>query len=126
VKAVDSSVMSSLWAGRSEPKTDNEVCLFYDADSNPRMMLFVWYENEASPTELVAEGSAQAAVIVTELDRSTANFRGAASFSDDALALLALQSDKRTIGFRIREPVRRDSAKFEALLQLSQVALARF
>jgi hypothetical protein len=123
---LDSSVMSSLWAGRGEPKTNNEVCLFYDVDGDPRMMLFVWYENEASPPELVAEGSEQAGVIVTELDLSTADFRAAASFADDALALLALQSDKRTIGFRVREPVRRDSAEFEALLQLSQVALARF
>jgi hypothetical protein len=120
--ALDSAVSSSLWAGRGAEKSDNEVCLFYTAEGDPRLMVFVWYDNNVDMRQLVADGSKDDSTTVELTDGS---LRGAATFGDGELQLLAVQSARRTVGFRWRQPVRRNSPEFDNLLRLARTAAQR-
>ena len=119
VRSIDASVSSPLWAGRQEPKADYEVCTFYNAGGDPRVMLFVWYDDEASPRDLVADGSDDASVRpITESD-----IEAYASFDDESLQLLAARSSSRTVGLRVRNTVVDGSEEFRKVIALAETAV---
>jgi hypothetical protein len=120
-RSVDGTVTNSVWAGRGARKADNEVCTFYTDDGSPRVMLFVWYENDdIDPKRLVTAGADTRATIV---DVSRGDWTASASFDDAGMQLFAARSSDNTIGFRVRKPIRRGSAEFDNLVRLAQAVL---
>jgi hypothetical protein len=123
VSAIDSSVVVASWAGRGGERQEDEVCVFYTEDGDARVMLFVWYEAEAEPGELVAAGvGGQHAVII---DVPRASSRAVAALDGEELKLVGVKSPRGIVGLRVRRPVARDSADFEEVLRLAETALSR-
>lgn len=120
--ALDSSVALSKWAGEGAEKSDNEVCLFYTAEGDPRLMVFVWYDNNVDTRQLVEAGSQGDS---TTVELADGDLRGSASFGDGGLELLAVQSARRTVGLRWRQPVQRNSPEFDDLVRLARIAAQR-
>jgi hypothetical protein len=123
VKSVDVSVDYSLWAGRGGEKKENEVCMYYAPDGDPRVMLFVWYDKEKDPRVLVNHKE-------TDKDSMVVNLTGigsqaAAVFSGSELRLLAVRSAEGVVGLRVRKPVTQDSLEFLEITQLTETALSR-
>lgn len=119
VATIDSTVSTARWAGRQEPKADNEVCIFYNASGDARVMLFVWYENDSPVSELVAAGSGNDARL---RPFSGTDLEGFASFGNGNLELLAARSAARTVGLRVRAHVSEGSENFSRLVALAQAA----
>ena len=123
VESVDGTVSISLWAGRDGERKDDEVCMFYTDDGDPRVMLFVWYDKEKDPMELVKRGVEDTGVTIVDLpgigSKATASFKG------NELKLLAVKSTQGVVGLRVRNSVRKDSADFQDIVQLAEKALAR-
>lgn len=124
VVAIDSTVTTAMWAGRDGAQQDDEVCVYYAADGNPRVMLFVWYGSEKEPEDLVRSGGADtSATVLTLAEAGTA---AAAAFGDGELKLLAVSSPQGTIGLRVRASVREDSAELDQVVRLARTALNRY
>ena len=120
VRAVDVSVSTPVWAGRLEPRAEYEVCTFHNASGDARVMLFVWYGNETPPRDLVAEGSESNDSI---RPISETGLEGFASFGNDSLQLLAARSSQRTVGVRVRAPIREGSREFARVVALAEAAV---
>lgn len=124
VTTVDDSVTVSIWAGRDGELKDDEVCMFHTEEGDARLMLFVWYDKEADPWQLVAKGTAETGATASEVPG--VGLEAAATFSNDELKLLAVKSNRGVVGIRIRKPVRRGSAAFNEVAQLAEKALSRY
>lgn len=123
VKEIDNKVSVSLWAGRGGKKKDDEVCMFYTDKGDPRVMLFVWYDKNKTPRDLVTKGTKDSSNEILDLDIPGKEVT--ASFSDENLKLLAVKSSDGIIGLRVRKPVVKDSTEFDTLLDLSDKALSK-
>ena len=124
VRSVDHSVAVSVWAGRDGERKEDEVCMFHTEEGDPRVMLFVWYDREADPEQLVKEGTSETDTAV--VDVPGAGLKAAAAFSDDELKLLAVKSPGGVVGLRVRKPVRSGSAAFDEVLKLAEKASLRY
>jgi hypothetical protein len=113
VKSVDSSVSYSLWAGRDGEKKEDEVCMYYTSEGEPKVMLFVWYDKDK-----VEENS----VVV---DLPGVGSKAVAAFSESELKLLVVKSTDGVVGLRVRKPVARDSLELLEIVQLAETALSR-
>jgi len=123
VKEIDDTVSVSLWAGRGGKKKEDEVCMFYTEKGDPRVMLFVWYDKNKMPKDLVTNGAQGMSDEILDLD--IPGKEAAATFSHKDLKLLAVKSPNGIIGLRVRKPVERDSDGFDTLLVLSAKALSK-
>jgi len=123
VKSVDNTVAISLWAGRDGERKDDEVCMFHTNDGDPRVMLFVWYDKDKTPEELLANGATGTGTVVVDLSETGSN--AAATFSNDELKLLAVKSVRGVVGIRVRKPVTKDSPELSKVVQLAEKALSR-
>lgn len=123
VKSVDETVTYSLWAGRGGEKKDDEVCMFYTEDGEPRVMLFAWYDKDKDPQELTKKGARDSGAMV--IDVPGVGTKAAALFADDELKLLAVKSSPGVVGLRVRMPVSKDSVEFDVIAQLAEKALSR-
>ena len=121
VKSVDNTVTVSLWAGRDGERKDDEVCVFYTDDGDARAMLFVWYDDEKQPLELVSESTPGAEII----ELPGVGLDAAAAYGDNEVKLLAVKSATGVVGLRVRKPVRKNSAEFNAIARLAETALSR-
>lgn len=123
VRAIDSGVSYSLWAGRGGERREDEVCVFYTKGGDARVMLFVWYEADAEPDELVAAAVGDERAEIVEVPGS--DTRAVAALDGDDLKLLAVESPEGVVGLRVRREIARDSSEFEAALLLARTALSR-
>ena len=123
VKSVDSSVSYSLWAGRDGEKSEDEVCMYYTSEGDPKVMLFVWYDKEKDPSSLVDRQDADDDSVVVDLPG--VGSKAVAAFSDSELKLLAVKSVDGVVGIRVRKPVKRDSLELLEIVQLVETALSR-
>lgn len=123
VKSVDSSVSVSSWAGRGGERKDDEVCMFYTDDGDPRVMLFVWYDQEKDPKKLTKKGAGDTGAMVVDLPGIGS--KAAASFTDDELKLLSVKSAQGVVGLRVRKSISKDSADFKQIVKLAEHALSR-
>lgn len=123
VKSVDKTVTYSLWAGRGGERKDDEVCMFYTKGSEPRVMLFVWYDKDIDPEELTKKGARDSAAMVVDLPG--AGEKAAALFVAGELKLLTVKTFQGVVGLRVRMPVHADSAEFDEIVQLAESALSR-
>jgi hypothetical protein len=121
VKEIDDTVSVSLWAGRGGEKKENEVCMFYTDKGDPRVMLFVWYDKNKTPVDLVTNGTKGSSSEIVNLD--IPGKEAVASFSEQNLKLLAVKSSNGIIGLRVRKEIEQDAAEFDKLLDLSGKAL---
>jgi hypothetical protein len=123
VKSVDNSVTVSLWAGRDGARKEDEVCAFYTADGDPRVMLFSWYEKQKAPMELAKMAAEESNGLVVDLPR--VGLGAAAFFQGEDLKFLAVKSMQGVIGLRTKKDVKRDSPEFDQLVLLAGRALSR-
>lgn len=123
VESVDSTIEYSVWAGKDEGKKENEVCIYYTANGDPRVMLFVWYDRNADPDLLIDDRDAQGNLETVLLPG--VGTRAVAAFSEQELKLLAVRSAEGVVGFRVRKPVTRDSVELLEIAQLAEKALSR-
>jgi len=123
VKEIDDTVSVSLWAGRGGKTKENEVCMFYTDKGDPRFMLFVWYDKNESPVDLVTKGRKGSSSEILNID--IPGKEATASFTDKDVKLLAVKSSNGIIGLRVRKPVKQDSTGFDILLELSDKALSK-
>jgi hypothetical protein len=123
VKELDSTVSISLWAGRGGKKKEDEVCMFYTDKGDPRVMLFVWYDKDKTPRDLVTKGEKDLSNEIVDLD--IPGKEAVASFSENNLKLLAVKSSNGIIGLRVRNSIKKDSDGFDTLLDLSGKALSK-
>jgi len=124
VKVVDKSVAISIWAGRDGERKDDEVCVFHTKDGDPRVMLFVWYDKEKEPFQLVTEGEMDSNLSIVEVPGIGSN--AVATFNNDELKTFAVKSARGVVGLRVRKPIRKDSADFNEVTQLAERALSRY
>jgi len=124
VKSVDDSVAISIWAGRDGERKEDEVCVFHTKDGDPRVMLFVWYDKEKEPEQLVTNGAIDTDAIIVEVPG--VGSKAIATFNGDELKTFAVKSARGVVGLRVRKPVRRDSADFNDISQLAEKALSRY
>jgi hypothetical protein len=123
VKSIDADVEYSMWAGKNESKRENEVCMYYTAEGDPKVMLFVWYDKDEDP-ELLVESQGR------EGDLEVAHVPGVesqavAAFFEQELKLLAVKSPGGVVGFRVRWPVAKDSPEMLEIARLAETALSR-
>lgn len=120
---MDSTVSTSIWAGRDGERKDDEVCVFYNNDRFPRVMLFVWYDQDTDPKNVVNKGAADSGAMIVELP--AIGSAAAGSFINNELGLLAVKSGQGVIGLRVKKPVQKNSAEFTEIVQLAEKALSR-
>jgi len=123
VQSVDNTVSTSIWAGRDGERKVDEVCVFSNNDGFPRVMLFVWYDNDNDPKSLVIKGAADSSAMIVELPEIGPEAAG--SFVDHELGLLAVRSAQGVVGLRVKKPVQKNSAEFIEIVQLAEKALSR-
>ena len=121
IQSLDDTVTLAAWAGRGAERQENEVCMYYADDGNPRFMLFVWYDEEKDPRILVEKGASDNNSEI--IDVPGVGSEAAAAFADDELKLLAVKSARGVVGIRARKPIRTGSAGFENVKRLAEKAL---
>jgi hypothetical protein len=123
VQSLDNTVTTSVWAGRDGERKDDEVCAFYTKDGDPRVMLFVWYDQEKDPEELAEMAAAETKGRVVGL--TNVGLKSAAYYQGDELGFLAVRSSQGVIGLRTKESVKRDGAEQDQLVLLAEKVLSR-
>lgn len=121
MKSLDADVTSAAWAGRDEEKRSDEVCMYYAADGDPRVMLFAWYDTGLDAGELVKRGVADNQAEISDVPGKDA----AVAFADGELKLLTAKSEAGVVGLRVRKPVTRDSEEMGKAMEIAQKALSR-
>jgi hypothetical protein len=123
VTSIDADVEYSVWAGQEERKRENEVCMYYTTDGDPKVMLFVWYDKSEDPEALVRNQGAEANLEVVRLPE--AESEAVAAFSDSQLKLLAVKTTGGVAGIRIRKPVTKGDPELLEIVQMAETALSR-
>jgi len=88
----------------------NDLCLYYNGNGEPRLMLFVWSNAGTDPVEAIKSGmsgSDSVVIVITGVGE-----KAAAGFSSGELKLFAAQNEKGMIGVRVRDPITQDDPKF--------------
>lgn len=122
IQSWDDSVSVSIWAGRDGEKQEDEVCMFYTDDGDPRLMLFAWYDKEKDPRALVEKGMSDSESEI--IDVPGIGSEASAAFVDDEFRLLAVKSTQGVVGIRVRKPVLKGSTEFDEVKRLAEKALA--
>lgn len=107
------------------PKGDekNDLCLYYDANGEPRLMLFVWGANKIDPVDTVQSGMRDSESVIIEI--SGVGDKAAAGFQAGELKLFAAGNNKGTIGVRVRDQIRQQDPRFDDVKALVEGVLGR-
>ena len=107
------------------PKGDekNDLCLYYNANGEPRLMLFVWSAHKIDPVEAVQSGMRESDSRIVEI--TGVGEKAAAGFRAGELRLFAAGNKKGTIGARVRDPMTQDDPKFDEVKALVARVLGR-
>ena len=89
----------------------NDLCLYYNANGEPRLMLFVWTDPKADPVGAVTSGMTAGDSKIIEIQ--AVGEKAAAGFASGELKLLAARNKKGMIGVRVRDPIMQSDAKFD-------------
>jgi len=117
---------STISVSRSMPpqaKEDNSLCLYYNANGEPRLMLFVWTDDKVYPMDVTQSGMSGSDSEVIEI--TDVGEKAAAGFRSGELKLFAARNRKGMIGIRVRDPVMKDDATFEEVKALAAKLLGR-
>jgi hypothetical protein len=123
-KSLDSAIVKTQ-AFPPKKGDSEELCLYYDADGAPKLMVFVWPGEASDPRDRVSAGMKSSADRVVEVsgvgDKAVAGFNA----EGDVLKLFAVQSKGGTIGLRVRDPVTEGDEKYAAVKSLAAQAASR-
>lgn len=117
---------STISISRAFPPKDeekNDLCLYYNADGEPRLMLFVWSAHKINPLEAVQSGMRESDSRIIEI--AGVGDSAAAGFQAGELKLFAAGNERGTIGVRVREPITQDDPRFEHVKALVARVLGR-
>lgn len=101
----------------------NDLCLYYNANGEPRLMVFVWSDDKVDPIETTKSGLKGSESEVIEI--TGIGEKAAAGFRSGELKLFAARNRKGMIGVRVRDPVMRDDARFDNVKALAAKLLGR-
>jgi len=101
----------------------NDLCLYYNANGEPRLMLFVWTDPKADPVDAVTSGMSAGDSKIVEIP--AVGEKAAAGFASGELKLLAARNKKGMIGVRVRDPIMQSDAKFDDVKALVAKLLGR-
>ena len=118
----DSSISISK-AFPPQGKEKNDLCLYYNASGEPRLMLFVWSDPKVDPIDAVTSGMTAGDSRIVEVP--AVGEKAAAGFASGELKLLAARNKKGMIGVRVRDPITQSDAKFDDVKALVAKLLGR-
>lgn len=101
----------------------NDLCLYYNAEGEPRLMVFVWSDSKIDPLETTKSGKGGGESDAVEI--TGVGEKAAAGFDSGFLKLLAARNKTGMIGVRVRDPVKQDDERFEDLKTLVSKLLGR-
>lgn len=121
IQAFDDTISTSQ---SSPPKGEetNDLCLYYNASGEPRLMVFVWSDQHADPFEVTRKGMGDGDSEVVEI--LGVGDKAAAGFNAGELKLFAASNQNGMIGIRVRDPVTRNDAKLDEVKSLTAKLLA--
>lgn len=123
-QSIEGAIAEAKWFPRKKGEA-NELCMYFDANGEAHLMLFVFDDRSAEPLATIKSGMKGGADRFVEV--SGVGERAAAGFSskDDALKLFAARSRAGVIGIRVRQPVKEDDEKYNDVKMLAITALGR-
>lgn len=101
----------------------NDLCLYYNANGEPRLMVFVWSDPKIDPIDEIGSGMSggdSRTIEITEVGE-----KAAAGFGSGELKLFAARNKKGMIGVRVRDPITQSDAKFDEVKALVAKLLGR-
>jgi hypothetical protein len=101
----------------------NDLCLYYNANEEPRLMLFVWIDDNIDPMEVTKSGMTGSGSEVIEI--TGVGEKAAAGFASRELKLFAARNEKGMIGVRVRDPMTQDDPEFDEVKALVAKLLGR-
>ena len=101
----------------------NDLCLYYDANGEPRLMVFVWSDPDIDPVDAIKSGMSESGS--TTIGIAGVGEKAAAGFDSGELKLFAARNKKGMIGVRVRDPIAQSDAKFENVKALVAKMLDR-
>lgn len=104
-------------------KDNNDLCLYYNAKGEPRLMVFLWSDDKSDPLETTKSGMRGKELEIIEV--AGIGDKAAAGFSAGDLKLFAARNKKGMIGVRVRDPIRQEDERFEQVKALVSKLLAR-
>jgi len=125
-QSLDAAIAKSQWFPANPKKGEvDELCVYMDANGDPRVMLFAWTKrSDARGT--VRAGMKSASDKVVDVPGVGENAAAGFSFSEgDTLKLFAAESKGRMVGIRPRDPIKESDEKFSRVKALAASALSR-
>ena len=119
---LDSTISSSKAFPRRGAEK-NDLCLFYNANGDRRLMLFVWTDPKTDPVNVVTSGMTASNSKIVEIP--AVGDKAAAGFASGKLKLFTARNRKGMIGIRVREPIMQDDEKFDDVKALVATLLGR-
>lgn len=101
----------------------NDLCLYYNANGEPRLMVFVWSDPDIDPIDAIESGMSAADSTVLEI--TGVGEKAAAGFGAGELKLFAARNKKGMIGVRVRDPIAPGDARFDDVKALVAKLLGR-
>lgn len=101
----------------------NDLCLYYNANGEPRLMLFVWSDPKSDPIDVISSGMTSGDSRIIEI--AGVGEKAAAGFASGELKLLAARNKKGMVGVRVRDPITQSDAKFDDVKALVAKLLGR-
>jgi hypothetical protein len=101
----------------------NDLCLYYNANGEPRLMLFVWSDPKIDPIDAIRSGITGGESRI--IDITGVGDKAAAGFGSGELKLFAARNKKGMIGVRVRDPITQSDAKFDEVKVLVAKLLGR-
>ena|SRR5215471_16083409 len=123
-KGFDSTIyVSKSFPPEGEGAKKNHLCMYYNSNGEPRLMVFVWTDSKTDPLEATKAGMIEGDSKVVEV--SGLGDKAAAGFTAGELKLLAARGKKGMVGIRAREPIAQGDARFEDAKALVAKLLGR-
>lgn len=122
VQAFDSTISTSQ-AFPPKGAEKNDLCLYYNANGDPRLMVFVWTDPAIDPADTIRSGMSDSGSRV--IDIAGVGENAAAGFGSSGLKLFAARNKKGMVGVRVRDPLTQSDPKFEDVKALVATLLGR-
>ena len=121
-QSFDATISSSM-AFPPQGTEKNDLCVFSNANGDPRLMVFVWSDPTIDPLDATKSGMRDGDARVVEI--AGVGQKAAAAFGSGELKLFAARNSKGMIGVRVRDPIRQTDAKFDDVKALVTKLLGR-
>jgi hypothetical protein len=118
----DATISSSM-AFPPQGAEKNELCVYSNANGDPRLMVFVWSDPAIDPVDATKSGMSEGDTRIVEI--AGVGDKAAAGFGSGQLKLFAARNSKGMIGVRVRDPITQRDAKFDEVKALVAKLLAR-